>query len=136
MSEKEVVVVSSEKPSKQRKSAAVAEDLIWKSEDRQNALVYQVQSFRAYMPSSGTTLQAKFEQVKKNLHHDPQFKDFPIGDRSWTAYQAKFNHLKDDVSKKYGVEKEGANLSGLPEAATSTEKTLYDIIIEINKKKG
>ena len=71
----------------------------------------------------------KWELVRAELTLHPTF-------RTWTDMSAKnlrqkFNRFKDDTSKKYALDQEGANLSGLDAEASDCDHLMIGILQEL-----
>lgn len=93
------------------------------------ALVMSAQIESAYKKTK-VTMEVKWTAVVNRLFEQELFKRY--NRPKWDSVQAKFNRLRKDISNKYALEKEGANLSGL-DTASEVDRAFISMIKECLK---
>jgi len=125
-----VAHVVNEGPKSRKKKTA---DVRW-TQHMRDKLVQQVFYLKAYKRTKNETKQQKFQRIKEILEGD---RDFSIlgTEKCWESFKSQWDGVYNTFLAKYGISKEGANLSALdPEVAeryTETEKVLRDIAEEL-----
>jgi hypothetical protein len=123
-------VRANEGPKSRKKKTA---DVRW-TQHMRDKLVQQVFFLKAYKRTKNETKQQKFQRIKEILEGD---RDFVIlgTEKCWESFKSQWDGVYKTFLAKYGISKEGANLSALdPEVSeryTETEKILRDIAEEL-----
>jgi hypothetical protein len=86
----------------------------------------------AYKKTS-VNMEVKWEMVKAELKGHETFRNWP--DVTAKNLRQKFNRYKDDVTKRYALEQEGANLSGLAEQVNDCDAMMVGILQELAELK-
>lgn len=104
---------------------------IW-TDNAMKLLINSAYKQEAYKKTS-MNMELKWEMVRSELiAHDP-FRNHP--EVTAKNLRQKFNRFKDDVNKKYALEQEGANLSGLAEHISDCDEMMVGILQELAEMK-
>jgi hypothetical protein len=104
---------------------------IW-TDNAMKLLINSAYKQEAYKKTS-MNMELKWEMVRSELiAHDP-FRNHP--EVTAKNLRQKFNRFKDDVNKKYALEQEGANLSGLAEHINDCDEMMVGILQELAEMK-
>jgi hypothetical protein len=102
--------------------------ILW-NENLETVLVNSVLKRKAYMKTKDNTLEAKWSLVQSDCVKHPFFVEL-VSKLTIEAVKKKFTRMRSTVEQNYALDGEGANLSGLPEHATSNEKCIFNMIVE------
>jgi hypothetical protein len=105
------------------------------SEHLEAVLLAQILSRKAFMRTSDNNLETKWALVRDDCKAHQLFAA-EIDKLTIESVRKKWNSLRNEVSGKYSLEKEGANLSGLPENASANLKQIYNMIVTELKHKS
>ena len=112
---------NSRKETRGRKNAVV-----W-SEQKELALVTLVLKHKAYKKTDKKK-EEKWAAVKQELFQLACFQGDP--ECSVSNIAKKYERMESDISKRFSLTQEGANLSGLPEHCSEMEHTIYSMVVE------
>jgi hypothetical protein len=114
-----------ENPAKKRKKTEIP----W-TEQREFVLVSCFNARKAHIRTKGLNLSDKELQVFSDIQKHSSFADIDPKLLTIGAITMKFSRLMKQVSIKYALEVEGANLSALPENPCRIESLLHKMIEE------
>jgi hypothetical protein len=100
-------------------------------------LAASVLKHKAYLRTE-VIMEMKWTNVKGDLLNHPSFIQLVANGIVITTEQLKkrFERMQKDIIKKFALEEEGANLSGLPEESEPHEELVIQMIREMQKQKG
>lgn len=105
------------------------------SPSAEHKLVSMAMKHKAYKRTR-RRMDDKWSDVRTELMNHREFSSCP--ELSWRNIRQKFDRMKKEVTSKYALEAEGANLSGLPDPSevSAAESLMYDIVVELLKYKN
>jgi len=120
-------------PAKKKGKKSKVEDIVW-NDARSLALLSAILKHKAHKKTD-TTLQLKMKAVVKDLKDHHLFYDY---DRdcfdNQETFDVKWKRIRKTVTKKFALESEGANLSGLDDDSVSEVEKLCISMIEDDMK--
>lgn len=116
-------------PSRKKQKADVAFHLEW-NYMQQMTLAGFVKKHNAYKATPNLTKEEKWKKVREELSTDPAFVGSVAVMCKWETIARKYARLEGRVDELFGLSKEGANLSGLPDVLTPLEELLKDMIVD------
>jgi len=120
-------------PSKKKAKKSKGDDIVW-NEARCLALLSSIMKNKAHKKSD-ETLHTKMRAVVKDLKTQHLFSDLDKeAFEHVDAFDTKWKRIKKNVQKKFALDSEGANLSGLDEDNVSEVEKLAISLIEDEMK--
>jgi hypothetical protein len=100
----------------------------WKDEDVKIYLVDKVEEKKAYMSIPGENIEKKFDEIADELWEIPLFQKYTKV--KGNSIQQAWLRIREYVSSRHSIEKEGANLSAIPNEIPTWELKVVALIEE------
>jgi len=123
----EVTPREEEKRREEAQKAPKRVNVDWKDDEIKIYLIDKVDEKKAFMSIPGENIEKKFDEIADELWEVPLFHKFTKV--KGNSIQQAWLRIRGEISNRYALEKEGANLSAIPNDIPSLDTKVIALII-------